>query len=56
MGAPMQLVLGKKGLTNGVIEAKNRKTGEKIELALEGFQEGFTAWRKDVYACWGLGA
>jgi prolyl-tRNA synthetase len=55
MGAPMQLVLGKKGLTNGVIEAKNRKTGEKIELALEGFQEGFAAWRKDVYACWGLG-
>jgi prolyl-tRNA synthetase len=56
MGAPMQLVLGKKGLASGVIEAKNRKTGEKIELALDGFQEGFTAWRRDVYACWGLEA
>ena len=54
MGAPMQLVLGKKGLKNGVIEAKNRKTGEKIELPLEGFKEGFEGWRKDVYASWGL--
>ncbi|GAU08086.1 proline--tRNA ligase [Desulfoplanes formicivorans] len=54
MGAPMQLVLGKKGLTNGIIEAKNRKTGEKMELPLEGFQQGFEAWRKEVYASWGL--
>ncbi|PIE69869.1 MAG: proline--tRNA ligase [Deltaproteobacteria bacterium] len=52
MGIPMQLVVGKKGLTNGIIEAKNRKTGEKIELSLEGFTEGFMAWRKDVYASW----
>ncbi|MFA6810040.1 MAG: proline--tRNA ligase [Desulfoplanes sp.] len=54
MGAPMQLILGKKGLTNGVIEAKNRKTGEEIELPLEGFEAAFTAWRKEIYASWGL--
>ncbi|WP_462325070.1 proline--tRNA ligase [Desulfoplanes sp.] len=54
MGAPMQIVLGKKGLKNGVIEAKNRKTGEKIELSLDGFAGAFNSWRKDVYASWGL--
>jgi prolyl-tRNA synthetase len=54
MGAPMHLVLGKKGLANGIIEAKNRKTGEKTELPLQDFQQGFAAWRKDVYASWGL--
>jgi prolyl-tRNA synthetase len=50
----MHLVLGKKGLANGIIEAKNRKTGEKTELPLQDFQQGFAAWRKDVYASWGL--
>ena len=54
MGAPMQLILGKKGLKNGVIEAKNRKTGEGIELPLDGFEEAFGAWRKEIYASWGL--
>jgi len=54
IGYPMQLVLGGKGLKNGIVEAKDRKTGEKIELPLDGFAEAFAAWRKDVWEKWGL--
>lgn len=54
IGYPMQLVLGGKGLKNGIIEAKDRKSGEKIELPLEGFAEAFVEWRKDIWKKWGL--
>ncbi|CCH48718.1 proline--tRNA ligase [Pseudodesulfovibrio piezophilus] len=54
VGYPMQLVLGGKGLKNGIIEAKDRKTGEKSELPLEGFAEAFVAWRKKIWSQWGL--
>ena len=32
IGLPWQLVVGPKGLENGIVEVKNRKTGEKEEL------------------------
>ncbi|OIQ50743.1 Proline--tRNA ligase [Pseudodesulfovibrio hydrargyri] len=54
IGYPMQLVLGGKGLKNGIIEAKDRKTGEKIELPLDTFAESFTAWRNRIWNNWGL--
>jgi prolyl-tRNA synthetase len=54
IGYPMQIVLGGKGLKNGIVEAKNRKSGEKIELPLEGFSEAFSAWRADIWHSWGL--
>ena len=54
MGMPMQLVLGGKGLEKGVIEAKNRKTGDKFELPVDGFAEAFAAWRDNVWQGWGL--
>ena len=54
IGYPMQLVLGGKGLKNGIIEAKDRKTGDKIELPLDGFAEAFTTWRKQIWNNWGL--
>lgn len=56
IGYPMQLVIGGKGLKNGIVEAKNRKTGEKIELPLEGFTEAFKAWRAEIWQSWGLEA
>ena len=56
IGYPMQLVLGGKGLKNGIIEAKDRKSGEKIELPLEGFKEAFTEWRQKIWSGWGLEA
>lgn len=35
LGIPWQLVLGPKGLASGVVEMKNRRTGEKVELSPE---------------------
>ena len=54
VGLPMQLVLGGKGLGRGVVEAKDRRTGEKTELPVEGFMEAFAAWKKQVYAGWNM--
>ncbi len=53
-GYPMQLVLGGKGLKNGIIEAKNRKTGERVELPLDGFMDAFKDWRASIWQAWGL--
>ncbi|MDL2272178.1 proline--tRNA ligase [Desulfovibrio sp. OttesenSCG-928-I05] len=54
IGIPMQIVLGGKSLARGVIEAKDRRSGEKVELPAEGFAEAFAAWRTKVYQGWGL--
>ena len=54
IGAPMQLVLGAKGFARGVVEAKNRRNGQKTELPLDGFADAFRAWRKEIYAEWGM--
>lgn len=35
IGIPWQLVVGPKGLANGVVELKSRATGEKVELSAE---------------------
>ncbi len=54
IGYPMQLTLGGKGLKNGVIETKDRKTGERGELPLDNFAEAFKAWRESIWKSWGL--
>ncbi|MGE4293854.1 MAG: proline--tRNA ligase [Desulfovibrio sp.] len=54
IGYPMQLVLGGKGLKNGIIEAKDRQSGERIELPLDDFLNNFNAWRDDIWRAWGL--
>jgi len=54
VGYPMQAVLGGKGLERGVVEVKDRRTGEKAELPVAGFLEAFSAWRNKVRAGWGL--
>lgn len=56
MGFPLQLTLGGKGLARGIVETKDRRTGDKGELPLEGFLEAFMAWRKTVREGWGLPA
>ena len=55
LGMPLQLVLGGKGLKNGIIEAKDRRTGEKRELKLADFASEFASWRRAVRQGWGLG-
>lgn len=52
IGAPIQLVLGMKGLSKGVIEAKDRRTGEKVELHLESFKQDFETWAANVKRGW----
>lgn len=39
IGWPLQIVVGKRGLAEGVVEAKLRRTGEKKQIALESFSE-----------------
>ena len=34
-GLPYQLIVGSRGLANGVVEIKNRKTGERRELPVD---------------------
>ncbi len=51
-GTPMQIVIGGKGLGRGVVEVKNRRTGEKAELPVEGFEAAFAAWRTAVLDTW----
>ena len=54
LGIPLQIVLGGKGLKNGVVEAKDRRSGEKKELSFTDFAATFTAWKKQVYTGWNL--
>jgi prolyl-tRNA synthetase len=35
IGLPWQLIVGPKGLKNGVVELKRRATGEREELSFE---------------------
>jgi prolyl-tRNA synthetase len=32
IGLPWQIVIGPKGLANGIVELKHRATGERVEL------------------------
>lgn len=52
LGFPMQLVVGAKGLAQGVIEAKDRRSGEKCQLSLVNFMPAFQDWKKKVHAGW----
>ncbi len=54
IGIPMQLCLGGKSLARGVVEAKNRQTGEKVELNLTSFEHEFAEWHKSVLHGWGM--
>jgi prolyl-tRNA synthetase len=52
LGSPMQLIVGGKGVARGIIEAKDRRTGEKTELPLDGFEDAFKTWRDRVHEGW----
>ena len=43
IGLPWQVVIGPKGVAAGVVELKNRRTGEKTELSPEALMERLTA-------------
>lgn len=52
LGIPLQLVLGGKGLARGVVECKDRRSGQKAELPLDGFADAFSAWADTVRQGW----
>ena len=52
LGMPMQIIIGGKGLERGVIEAKNRRTGEKRDLPVADWQNAILAWRHEVLGDW----
>jgi prolyl-tRNA synthetase len=52
IGIPMQLVLGGKAFARGVLEAKDRRSGEKTELPLADFGRAFENWREKVLRGW----
>ncbi|MDL2307652.1 proline--tRNA ligase [Desulfovibrio sp. OttesenSCG-928-C06] len=54
VGIPMQLHLGSKNLASKTIEAKDRRTGEKTSLPLDGFEQAFADWKKKVYQGWNM--
>ena len=43
LGLPWQLIVGPRGIAGGVVELKNRKTGDKEELSLDSALARLTA-------------
>ena len=54
IGSPIQLMVGGKGLARGIIEAKDRRSNERVELPVENFEQAFKEWKDKVYAGWNL--
>lgn len=52
LGFPMQLIIGARGLARGVVETKDRRTGEKGELLIANFMDSFARWKKAVLDGW----
>lgn len=50
IGWPFQVVIGKRGAKNGVVEFKDRADGEKVEVALDDIVEHVTAAVADAKA------
>ncbi|MCF8085720.1 MAG: proline--tRNA ligase [Desulfohalobiaceae bacterium] len=49
LGSPMQVIVGKKGFEQGMVEVKDRKSGERTSLSLDRFSSEFSAWRNRVW-------
>jgi prolyl-tRNA synthetase len=54
LGLPLQVIIGSKGLQKGLVEVKDRRSGQRQELELQNFQDAFQAWRNQVWSGWGL--
>ncbi len=52
IGLPVQITVGGKGLAQGVLEVKDRRTGEKTTLPADTFEQGFPAWYQSVLDGW----
>jgi prolyl-tRNA synthetase len=54
IGLPGQLILGEKGLARGVLEAKNRRTGQRSELTLKRLESQLRQWWQGILQDWDL--
>lgn len=52
IGIPVQITVGAKSLAKGVVEVKNRRTGEKSALPAHDFEQAFPAWYLSVMESW----
>ena len=42
IGWPLQVIVGKRGIENGCVEIKDRRTGQRTDIALDSFTEMFS--------------
>jgi len=54
VGSPIQIIVGGKGIKNGVFEVKVRHSGERLEIPMDDFDGGFNRIRAEVLAHYGL--
>jgi prolyl-tRNA synthetase len=54
LGFPLQILVGSKGIGKGIVEVKDRRTGERQELPVDDFVSRFQSWRSEVWSGWGL--
>ncbi|MFO7818133.1 MAG: proline--tRNA ligase [Desulfovibrionales bacterium] len=50
VGIPVQIIVGAKGLKQGVVEVKTRAKGQKTEIRLEEFVEEFSRIREELWS------
>ena len=54
IGSPVQVIVGGKGLKNGIFEIKIRYSGERFDVPIDDFASQFKTIRKGVLAHFGL--
>ncbi len=54
VGSPLQIIVGAKGIKNGVLEVKERHSGQRHELPLQDFGQHFQEVRRKVREHFGL--
>ena len=52
IGLPVQITVGGKGLKNGIIEVKNRRTGEKSTIDADKFDMIFPSYYDSILESW----
>ncbi|MBQ7738226.1 MAG: proline--tRNA ligase [Desulfovibrionaceae bacterium] len=52
LGIPIQLVLGKKSLAKGIIEASDRQSKVKVELPIADFVKSYTDYQSQIWVNW----
>ena len=54
IGFPIHIYVGKKGLSNGYVEVKNRKDGSVLKINADNFVDQFKDIRNRIWDMWGL--